>query len=182
LTVYAPLFAFILAFPSRLSVGLFLRFVADNTVNQVQIVGQILKVNPATTSINFQLDDGTGMIDVRLYADSEDPNSFEVPDYFSFMVYSGICLSRVCAGSLLLLVISHISTSRLSLYLISSLLGEEGGRAAGGIVRARHWQHQSIWDQALIAGISSSPSRRFQRAHASLPGGTCSGYNISMFL
>jgi len=46
-------------------------------VVQVQIVGQVLKVTPSATNIVFQIDDGTGQIDVRVYADQEDPNSFQ---------------------------------------------------------------------------------------------------------
>lgn len=45
---------------------------------QVELVGQVLKVQPSATNVVFCVDDGTSNIDVRVYADQDDANSFQV--------------------------------------------------------------------------------------------------------
>jgi len=40
-------------------------------LNQVSIVGQIVNVNPLATNLNYQVDDSTGTIDVRIWVDQE---------------------------------------------------------------------------------------------------------------
>jgi replication factor A2 len=53
-------------------------FKVDNhELNQVTIVGQILTITNLATNVNFQVDDGTGKIEVRIWLDSEDKNDFQ---------------------------------------------------------------------------------------------------------
>jgi len=42
-------------------------------LNQITIVGMILAVTEAATNVSFNVDDGTGKIEVRIWLDSEEP-------------------------------------------------------------------------------------------------------------
>jgi len=60
-------------------------FKVDNQdIAQITFVGKILTITEQETNINFSVDDGTSIIDVKLWLDSEDKNDFNAQKKSSF--------------------------------------------------------------------------------------------------